>query len=103
MSGKDYDQRTALHLAASEGHLDIVRFLVETGKFQIGQSYFKTVELVFEITKKARVSLSDSDRWGATPIDDARKFGHTAVTEYLEKSLADWDSAFGSSQVNLKR
>ena len=57
----------------------------------------------FEICKKARVSLSDSDRWGATPIDDARKFGHTAVTEYLEKSLADWDSAFGSSQVKIRK
>ena len=47
--------------------------------------------------------MSDSDRWGATPIDDARKFGHTAVTEYLEKSLADWDSAFGSSQVKIRK
>ena len=25
----DYDGRTALHLAAAEGHLDVVKFLVE--------------------------------------------------------------------------
>ena len=48
----------------------------------------------------AHVTLSDADRWGATAVDDARKFGHTAVTDYLEKCLADWDTAFGStSQV----
>jgi len=32
MNGADYDNRTALHLAAAEGHFDIVRFLAETAK-----------------------------------------------------------------------
>ena len=30
MKAKNYDSRTALHLAASEGHLSCVKFLVET-------------------------------------------------------------------------
>ena len=29
MGQKDYDGRTALHLAAAEGHIDIVIFLLE--------------------------------------------------------------------------
>ena len=28
----DYDKRTALHLAASEGHFDVALFLLEIGK-----------------------------------------------------------------------
>ena len=32
MNGTDYDKRTALHLAAAEGHVETVRFLVEVAK-----------------------------------------------------------------------
>lgn len=28
----DYDKRTALHLAASEGHLEMVKFLINIAK-----------------------------------------------------------------------
>lgn len=28
----DYDRRTALHLAASEGHAEVVKFLLNTAK-----------------------------------------------------------------------
>jgi glutaminase len=46
----DYDGRTALHLAASEGHQKIVSFL-------IGQE----------------VDLNPKDRWGNTPYHEAKK------------------------------
>jgi len=65
MSAKDYDGRTALHLAACEGHFDCVRFLVE----------------------KCSVEPSPRDRWGQTPLDEARNFGHNAVAQYLEQQL----------------
>ena len=35
MDAADYDNRTALHLACSEGHLDCVKFLVEICKVDI--------------------------------------------------------------------
>jgi len=46
----DYDKRTPLHLASSSGHLEIVKFLIKCG-----------------------VSKSPRDRWGSTPLNDAKK------------------------------
>ena len=41
------DKRTALHLAASEGLVDVVRYLIE----------------------EAEADASPVDRWGGTPLD----------------------------------
>uniref|UniRef100_A0A914ZC76 glutaminase n=1 Tax=Panagrolaimus superbus TaxID=310955 RepID=A0A914ZC76_9BILA len=61
----DYDKRTALHLAASEGHAEIVRFLLQT----------------------AKVRPDPKDRWNRTPLKDAKAGGHTACINLLQKSL----------------
>jgi glutaminase len=45
----DYDKRTPLHLAVAGGHFDIVQFLI-----------------------KKKIFINPVDRWGATPLDDAK-------------------------------
>ena len=56
----DYDLRTALHLAAAEGSLQAVKYLVEHGH-----------------------PLNVRDRWGATPLDEAKREKRDSVIKYL--------------------
>ena len=62
----DYDRRTALHLAAGEGHLDVVRFLCKRG-----------------------ADVNAEDRWGGRPLDDALIKGHGRVAEVLRSHGAE--------------
>ncbi|XP_028929666.1 glutaminase liver isoform, mitochondrial isoform X2 [Ornithorhynchus anatinus] len=62
MEQKDYDSRTALHVAAAEGHLEVVKFLVEACK----------------------VNPFVKDRWGNIPLDDAVQFQHMEVVKLLQ-------------------
>jgi ankyrin repeat protein len=64
--GADYDGRTALHLAASEGHAHVVEHLIGQG-----------------------VNLSPVDRWGGTPLSDARRNNQEAVITLLEAALEE--------------
>ncbi len=58
---RDYDRRTALHVAASEGHLHMVKCLVEEFDCMINRS----------------------DRWGGSPLDDAHRHRNMDVVLYL--------------------
>uniref|UniRef100_A0A3Q0RCZ1 glutaminase n=1 Tax=Amphilophus citrinellus TaxID=61819 RepID=A0A3Q0RCZ1_AMPCI len=62
MEQRDYDSRTALHVAAAEGHIEVVRFLLEACK----------------------VNPVPRDRWGNTPMDEAVHFGHHDVVTMLQ-------------------
>ncbi|XP_078612725.1 glutaminase kidney isoform, mitochondrial-like [Branchiostoma floridae x Branchiostoma japonicum] len=64
MEVTDYDGRTALHIAAAEGHVQVVRFLLE----------------------KCGVRHDLQDRWGQVPLDDAVRFGHNKTEEILLKA-----------------
>ncbi|CAG5865974.1 unnamed protein product [Menidia menidia] len=65
MEQRDYDSRTALHVAAAEGHVEVVRFLLDACK----------------------VNPVPRDRWGNTPIDEAVQFGHHDVVTILQNYL----------------
>ncbi|XP_071399586.1 glutaminase kidney isoform, mitochondrial-like [Centroberyx affinis] len=73
MEERDYDSRSALHIAAAEGHVEAVIFLTEVCK----------------------VNPHVKDRWGNTPIDDAMQFSHDGVVSVLQeyqRMYADSDS-----------
>ena len=59
-SACDYDRRTALHVACSDGALEVVRVLIEEG-----------------------ADLNARDRFGHTPLDEAVAYQHAAVAELL--------------------
>ncbi len=62
----DYDGRTALHLAAAEGHAEVVSFLIARG-----------------------ATVNAKDRWGATPLYDAVQNGHEDAADRLLEGGAE--------------
>src|SRR3989344_3604085 len=62
LNDADYDGRTGIHLAASEGHEDTVKFFINK-----------------------KVDVNSRDRWGGTPLTDAKRSNHKKVVELLEK------------------
>ena len=61
----DYDGRTPLHIASCDGHLEVVRYLLDWG---------------------APVHIRD--RYGHSPLDDAIKFNHLEVIQLLRQAGA---------------
>ncbi|KAK5983024.1 No extended memory [Trichostrongylus colubriformis] len=66
LSASDYDRRTPLHVAACEGDLNMVKFLINV----------------------AKVDVDARDRWNRSALDDARFFKHTDCVEFLERAIA---------------
>ncbi|XP_044257608.1 glutaminase kidney isoform, mitochondrial isoform X1 [Tribolium madens] len=77
MTLADYDGRTALHLAAAEGHIHCVNFLLQ----------------------QCNVQHDIKDRWGRSPLDEALTFGHSAVADFLQ----DWDERFQRTSENMMK
>ncbi|KHJ79528.1 glutaminase [Oesophagostomum dentatum] len=66
LSASDYDKRTPLHVAASEGDVGIVKFLVNV----------------------AKVDVTAKDRWDRSALDDARFFKHEDCARFLDKAMS---------------
>ena len=65
----DYDKRTACHLAASNGHLEALQYVVV-------QAGTRGVE-----------AINSTDRWGNSAIDDAKHNQHEACVAFLQESV----------------
>jgi len=79
MTASDYDGRTALHLAAAEGHLHVIRMLIE----------------------QCHVPPQPKDRWNFTPLDDARRFSRAECVVYLEEHIANLAPSTPESPCSL--
>merc|ERR1711907_101914 len=62
----DYDTRTALHLAACEGHLHICRYILVN----------------FSSTDEPWKLVRARDRWGNCAVDDAIRYGHEECANF---------------------
>ncbi len=77
----DYDGRTALHLAAAEGHLRCVRFLLE----------------------ECKVKHDCKDRWGQTPLTEAILFKHTKVASLIRRHERTINMQGGGAKERKKK
>ena len=66
MNMGDYDNRTPLHLACCEGYIGCIKFLIDVCK----------------------VDLNVKDRWGSTPLEEAKKTNNMRVVAILKKYMA---------------
>ncbi|KAE8700796.1 protein Rf1 [Hibiscus syriacus] len=70
-NSRDYDHRTPLHVAASEGLYLMAKLLIESGD-----------------------SVFTEDRWGNTPLDEGRMCGNKNLIELLEDAKSTQLSEF---------
>jgi len=87
----DYDSRTALHLAASEGHLGIVRWLLNRLEEEVKE------EDQLERVKTKLGILNYKDRFFATPLMDAYRENHDDCAQELTR----WTNELNAELIAL--
>ncbi|CAI0428081.1 unnamed protein product [Linum tenue] len=78
-NSKDYDHRTPLHVAASEGLYLMAKLLVEAG-----------------------ASVFTKDRWGNTPLDEGRKCGNKNLIKLLDGAKTAQMAEMGDSPLGTR-
>ncbi|KAL3688381.1 hypothetical protein R1sor_014690 [Riccia sorocarpa] len=61
VNAADFDQRTALHIAACENQMEVVKLLIKHG-----------------------ADVNAEDRWGSTPLADAQHYGNIEICKLIE-------------------
>jgi len=74
----DYDRRTPLHVAASEGHIDLCRILVD----------------------RYSAKINPIDRWSRSPLDEAQRHRHTKVVHFLTSRNGTFNIDLSSNANN---
>ncbi|CAI5467807.1 unnamed protein product, partial [Closterium sp. Yama58-4] len=72
----DYDLRTPLHIASAEGFVQVARLLVEHG-----------------------ADVAALDRWGNSPLDEARRCGSLPLIHLLEEAMRERGLVIGGGSI----
>ncbi|RVW27522.1 Potassium channel SKOR [Vitis vinifera] len=116
-NAKNYDSRTPLHLAASEGLYSMTNLLLEAGASVLAKDRIKGRTLLEFLDSKEKLRSPEPGgfnyipqeldhhsipRWGNTPLDEARIGGNKNLIKLLEEAMSAQLSEFSSCSQEIR-